>query len=377
MASRIKLFWACVIVSSLWPAAASGQARVRYTWSTGGLRGIRTIGGDFGRFAAGLGGLGRSSGHAAGGVLRSSLLGESGFQLRRGPPGSSGLSGMSSLTGSSPLTGQSYETVRLNLRAPDLDTSGLSRLPGEIGAESMLSIQPYLAAMGHKSTLEAEGDKPITSFVPTEPSAYRDHMERGEQSFRRGRFAEAADAFELALTFARYSPEAHLSKVHVKFALGKYNTAAYHLRKALTYFPELPLARLQVRGFYDRTDQFVNHLERLRKYVERPNADVNVCLVLAYFRYFDGAEAEAVKILRDALELSGRSKDKAAAEAVQTFWDGIAAAGEARGSLAPTTQPTGQVGPEKGSPAPLIRRPGAPPAESEGTSAESDKREAG
>lgn len=366
MVSRNKLFWPCIIAVCLLPPRASGQARGRHVWHTGQLRGIRTIGGEFGSFASGLSGLTPSSGFAGSEVLRSSLLGAGAFQLQRGALDGGVLSGASGLSAAGGMKGQSYGTVRLNLRLPDPGMTAAPRTFSQVETDSLMNVQPYLQAMGHKTTLQAGGSKPVTSFVPSEPNVYQEYMQRGDRAFREGRFVESDDAFELAVTFARYSPEAHLSKVHAKFALGRYNAAAYHLRKGVTYFPELPLARLRVRGFYGRSDQFVAHLERLRKAIDNSSADVHLRLVLAYFRYFDGAEAEAANALRVAYELNRQTRDQATAketaEAVQTFWDGMVAAGKASGSLAPTTRPT-SARPE----------PSTRPAETEGAPPEPEK----
>ena len=285
--------------------------------------------------------------------MRSSLSAASSFQLQRRGSASSAARMTPGLSVPSPLKGQSYGTVGLNLSKLNAGVGQVPDLATDLTADSLLSIQPYLLAMGHKTMLQADGDRPVTSFVPSEPSVYQEHMQRADRHFRQGSFSKAADAYEVALTYARHSPEPHLGKVHAKFALGQYNTAAYHLRKALTLLPELALTRVEVRGFYGRVEDFVAHLEKLREAVEKLDSDQNVRLVFAYFRYFDGAEAEAARAIREASELSGRAKDKDTAEAAQRFWDGMVTAGKVSGSLAPTTQPTGTLGPAEGSKPPV------------------------
>ncbi len=343
MLSRDKLLVAAGIAVAMLPAHAWAQARTRYQWNTGELRGIRTIGGDFGAYSAGLDRL-TAAGAYGGGVLQSSLSSSSGYQLRRFASGAiAGGSGFSSPSLADSSSVQSYAPVGLNLRMQEVDLGATRGLANRAAADPMLGIQSYLEAMGHKTTLQADSDKPITSLVPSEPSVYQEHMEQGDRAFREGKFPESADAFELALTYARYSPEAHLSKLHADFALGHYNAAAYDLERALTYFPELALVPLRVRGFYTRAEQFVEHLENLRKATLQPTAEANAWLLLAYFRYFDDAEAEAASALREAWERNTKVKDEAAqasmAQSLERFWDGMVEAGKAAGSLGASTQP--------------------------------------
>lgn len=265
----------------------------------------------------------------------------SSYNLGRSGVSTGGVSGIPGL--SRPLTsGQTYESLRLGLRVRPASLADLSSGAEEVAGRSMTELLPYITAMEETTALQAEGDEPITSFVPTEPSMHQRYMEQGDRLFRSGQYLPADDAFELAVTIARYSPETHLCRAHSNFALGKYNAAAYHLKKALTYFSELPLAQIRIRGFYDRGSAFVGHVSKIREATERPEVNANVYLLLAYVRYFDGAEAEAAEALRKAYELERKNttKDEETTKAIQTFWEGMVAAGRASGSLdgrAPTT----------------------------------------
>ena len=362
--SRDKLFLAGSIALVLLPVLARAQARSRYRWSTGNLRGISTVGGDFRVTSYGLGGLDRSGRYGGGDILRSSITKQSSFTLHRGSAGSTGMTntlGPLAPSISSPI-GQTYDRLQLNLQAQAPGLTNVPRGSEEMATASLLSLQPYLAAMGHAAGLDTETEEPITSFVPDEPSMYQRSLKQGDQSFRREEFAQADEAFELALTVARYSPESHLSRAHSKFALGLYYAAAYHLRKALTYFPELPLSRIRVRGFYERSATFVGHLVALQKATQEPDADAGVWLVLAYFRHFDDADGEAVEALRKAHELCLEAKDKESQTAVEVFWNGMVAAGKASGSLGPTSQPTGKAGAAEGRTVPTVEEPTTRPA---------------
>jgi len=374
---RFKFFCLGAVATGCLAGTALAQARSRYQWNRPGLSGIRTIGGDFGTYSAGLGGLTRG-GSSGSSLLRSSITGGGDFALRRSSGvGSGAVTGTSGLPGTGFLAGQSYKLPRLELNMSGTGTPsaggggmglGLPNLTaGGVGlAAPVASFDSYLQAMGHVSALTSEEDKPITSFIPEEPSEYRDQVKRGEDAFRDQRYGEAESAFGLGLTYARYSPECHLSNVHVKFALGKYHTAAYHLRQALTYFPELPLAKLRVRGFYATPEAFVGHVEKLRQAIERTPYAAHHWLVLAYFRYFDDAESEAAEALRRAFELSRQVKDEPTTKAAQRFWDGMVAAGKVSGSLAPTGVGAIENGSDEQAPRSSVQEPATRPVEKGG-----------
>jgi tetratricopeptide (TPR) repeat protein len=170
---------------------------------------------------------------------------------------------------------------------------------------------------------------PVTSFVPSDPGMgmYQVNMQKADDAFRQGRYEEALGGFDVASRIARRAAESHLGKVHALFALGQYYGASGDLREALKYLPELPLVHLRLRGFYgqDKLDDFAGHVERLRKRLDDPLPDPDLLLVLAYVRYFDGDQAEAESAL---LKASGRAKEPALKEAIETFLVGMAAAGK-------------------------------------------------
>ena len=327
---------AATAVLLLAPSGLWAQARSRYVWNNLSLQGLRTIGGDFGLYASGLGGLGRTGRYGGGTVLRSSMRSPGGYRLSRsGAGGGRGVFG--GFSRSTSLSQRVYSNTPLGKLTVPLNAQVAPTGPMKIRPESLLSLRSYLAAMGHTSALKEQSDKPITSLVPEDKSVYQEHMQRGDANFRKGKFSQALGNFNVAVAIARYAPEAHLCVTHAAVATNKYYKAAYHLCKALEYFPELPLVRMSIRGFYSDSLTYVKHVEALRKRAESPRADAGVWLLLAYYRYFDGKEVEAAAALRKAFRLSG---DEDMTEAVRTFWDGMVAAGKVSGALEPTSQPT-------------------------------------
>jgi hypothetical protein len=321
-----------------WPVALQAQGRnVLVGPVQPSLRGLSTVGGDLTRYSYGLGGLQRSD-YGGGGLLRSSIYSGGGYSLSRtlAPAGMSA-GGLSPL---GTVRGQDYGSGGLNLRglAEAMASPGVRRplegVPATVNplagslpeqnpaegmtAEAMASLGPYLSAMGFAGELTGHLDKPVTSLVPSEASLFQANMQRGDTAFRSGQYEDALGDFRVAAIIARRAPEGHLAMVHALFACGQYYTAARDLRDALKYLPELPLVHLQKR-------------------VESPPADADLQLLWAYVRYFDGDEAAAAEALRKA---AGAAKDPAVQEAIQTFWDGMAAAGKVSGGLG-TTQPAG------------------------------------
>jgi hypothetical protein len=345
--------WVFVSALALCPALSQGQSRTRYRWQDPQLRGIRTIGGSFGLESYGLGGLRAPS---AGGVLESSLRRSTNFKLTRGAP--SGLAPSPAARTFSRATGQQYGTPGLKLRGLADVVDGTGPSFGEEGTPSS-GLEAYLQAMGRGSELRVEDSQPIKSFVPGEPSLYQKYMAEGDRRFRQGEYLRAEGQFEIALAFLRRIPEANLSLVHSKFARGRYGAGAYHLRQALTYFPELPLARISVRDFYgqDRKGDFDKHVEALEKRLAERGVGADHRLLMAYFYYFDGHEAEAIDALRKAAALSRRDKDESVQEAVKIFWDGLLAAGKVSAPLEGTTQPATLPGKVGGKPLPPAEAP--------------------
>ena len=325
MAGRIRTLglalsvavWAC-------PMPAQGQARSRYRWMTPREPGrIRTIGGDLSIYG-GASGLRRVTPTGTGDLLRSSIAGAASYDFtRRGtvPISPGAASGRVSLKGLLAPTGASYTPITVKASIPGTGAASPSAWAWS-GAMPALS----LGAITHVcDTLKRGETKPITSLVPAEQGFYRQRMERGDKAFRSGHYAEAMSWFKIAASVVRHCPESHLSRAHALFARGEYHQASYHLRKALEYFPELPLVRLEIRKFYGEKLQgdFDKHVRALQEEVDGPAATADEPLVLAYVRYFSGETDQAAAALRRAHAVSLRRKDKASQEAVEVFWDAM------------------------------------------------------
>lgn len=325
----------------VWPMPAWGQARSRYRWRTPRTPGVfHIVGGDLGIYGSSSSGLRRVTPTGTGDLLRSSISRAANYDVSRKGYGSgapSSLAGKVTPKGLSAPTGMSYKPITVEVNVP---AAGAAKLSPWAGVRPLPAVSSA-AITGVGDALKPGEGKPVTSFVPPEPSFYQQRMERGEKDFRAGRYREALSWFKVAASVVRHSPESHLSRTHALFAVSEYHQASYHLQKALEYFPELPLARLEIRKFYgkQRQEDFDKHLRALEEEVDRRTVTADEPLVLAYVRYFSGETDQAASALRRAHTISVLRKDKAAKEAVEVFWDAMLAGGKVSGSLGPTSRP--------------------------------------
>ena len=322
----LLMAWAAVMA---FPTGVWAQARSRYVWNNPTLRGLRTLGGRFRTDSYGLGNLRRYSGPAGGNVLSGSI---SAFQLRRPGGAAASSTGLGALPTLKPFTERRYGTFDLNLR--DLAGSDFRAAP-----DWSKALTGYFSLVEPSSELAARKDKPISSFVPSEPSTYQKYMLAGDKAFRAGKYDEARDQFELALVYARESPEAHLSMTHAALALGGYHVAAEHLREALRFFPELALVKMRIRDFYGqkRRKDFDRHRQALLDELARSAANQDGWLLAAYVEYFDNRVEQAASALQQAFLKARNNQDKRTIKAARIFWDSMAAAGKVTGSVDPTT----------------------------------------
>jgi len=312
----------------------------------------------------GLGGLQRPG--APTGPLRRSLAAGSAFALRssiggRSGPGTALRSNILRRSGlgrprSGGKGGASPPIAPVS--APGTGTGGRKIQPFSLSAQGGKGVSTALLASGTdlaaarafiQSVGKAGGaldkpDQPITSLVPDQGGQYHNYMARGEEHFRSGDFAFAFTQFRLANDIIGRSPETLLSMAHAKFATARfsYASAAFYLRKALKYLPELPLAPLRPKAFYNNPATFGEHLFYLEDHLEKSPYDGEALLLLAYFRWF--TDEPDVKTARSALSKAlAVSHTDETTEAIETFWDGMVASGKVSGKLLPTTRPAKKV----------------------------------
>ena len=201
----------------------------------------------------------------------------------------------------------------------------------------LTAARAFIQSVGKSGDALDKSDQPITSLVPDQAGRYRNYMARGEEHFRSGDFAFAFTQFRLANDVIGRSPETLLSMAHAKFAIARfsYASAAFYLRKALKYLPELPLAPLRPKAFYNNLATFGEQIVHLEDHLEESPYDGEALLLLAYFRWF--TDEPDVKTAHSALSKAlAVSRTDETTEAIETFWDGMVASGKVSGKLLPT-----------------------------------------
>jgi len=201
------------------------------------------------------------------------------------------------------------------------------------------------------SSLLRKKGEPITSLVPAEPGAYRTYIQRGDQAFRQSNYREAYANFQIANDLGDRDAESYVCLLHAQFALSSvsYAQACYFLEQALRHMPELPLANLRPRGFYDSASKYAQQLVALQEHTEKHPSDYEAALLLAYFRWFEQERdvAGTRNLLGRALAAGLEKRDPLVIDAVETFWRGVVATGAASGELAPLPSKAPETMPAK------------------------------
>jgi len=210
------------------------------------------------------------------------------------------------------------------------------------------------AILGISSIDLLGSDEPITTLAPSTPGRYADALRAGEQGMRTGQYASASEQFATANMIAKHNPGPMLSLVHAHCALGNYALMSHYISQTLINFPEMPLVRIRLRGFFQSTSDFIELRQALRNKVLAIPTDANLWLSLAYLEWFDDNVVEAAEALRKAAQTSTKPS---VAEAVETFWQGCVASGKVQGGLMPTGMFFGPTPQLSGPPEPLSAEP--------------------
>jgi len=125
----------------------------------------------------------------------------------------------------------------------------------------------------------------------------------GDFYFKEGRFADAADAYARARTYAPDDATIHFVLADALFATGDYHFAAYLIAEAVRLDPEIVKAVADKRGFYGDAALFDKQLETLEKYILDKPYDAAAHFVYGYNLYFSGQIADAAKAFEQTLSI--------------------------------------------------------------------------
>lgn len=251
-----------------------------------------------------------------------------------------------------PLPPQALRSAEIPMVLNDAGGAGIGSALAQGGPTAFGLARAFVQELDKaSSSLLQQRGQPITSLVPKNEGLYRKYMVRGDRSFRQGNYREAYAGFQIANDLGGHDPESYVCLVHTEFALSShsYAKACYFLEQALRYMPELPLANLRPRGFYDNEAKYAQQLVALIDHIEKRPSDHEAILLLAYFRWFEDKRdvAGTQKLLSKALAAGLEKKDPFLIDAIETFWRGIVASGEATGELVPEPREAPAVIPVK------------------------------
>ncbi|GAB4149477.1 MAG: hypothetical protein Fur0037_17800 [Planctomycetota bacterium] len=143
---------------------------------------------------------------------------------------------------------------------------------------------------------------------PTPLELARKYLGLGDFYFSEGRFAEAAEAYARARTYAPEDPTILFALCDAAFATGDYHFAAYLIGEALRLDPAMASADTDKRLLYKDVSVFEKQMATLRAYIAEKPYDAMAQLVLAYNLKFSDHPTEAIAAFRRVLEIDPESR---------------------------------------------------------------------
>ncbi len=132
---------------------------------------------------------------------------------------------------------------------------------------------------------------------------FGEHLDRGLELFRKGRYHEAASAFKLAADTHHGDPASRLYAAHALFAIGRYKEAVEFLRRAFELQPKIAMLTYDIRDDYGNTGDFERQVEAIEKALLRSPKSFERLVVLGYVRYYTAQRDEAFVLLNRADKL--------------------------------------------------------------------------
>jgi tetratricopeptide (TPR) repeat protein len=146
------------------------------------------------------------------------------------------------------------------------------------------------------------------------------YVELGRFYFSANRFAEAADAFGRARSYAPDNGGLHFELADAAFATGDYHYAAFLIAEAVRLDPALAAADADKRDYYGDVKLFDEHLAALERYLASKPYDAQAHLVHGYNLRFSAQPEAAAVAFRRVLEITPENR------AAQTFLSALEAA---------------------------------------------------
>jgi tetratricopeptide (TPR) repeat protein len=127
---------------------------------------------------------------------------------------------------------------------------------------------------------------------------HRDLLNRGLEQFRAGAYGQAARLFVAAADKNREDAASRLHAAQALLAVGMYDQALTHVRRAFELQPLLMQLPLDLANDYGRKADYEEHLAALEAHVRDDPTDADAAVLLAYARFFSARPQDAAEALR-------------------------------------------------------------------------------
>jgi len=216
-------------------------------------------------------------------------------------------------------------------REPEGPTEGPAKTPE--ATEPTEPVEPPTALRPMGRTVGRVGDRPVLyRLAGNSTDLFNLHMKRAEKLLKEGKYYSAAQRYRMASLYDPKNPLAVLGSSLALFAAHEPLSSALQLRRALTRFPPLMQARVDVHGMIDKAT-LARRLSELEARIAEggKQADPALVFVAAFVRWAAGDEAKA-------RELAGLLKSRAGDEKLYSVYAEYLLTGKLPGP-APTTAP--------------------------------------
>jgi hypothetical protein len=141
-------------------------------------------------------------------------------------------------------------------------------------------------------------------------------LEQGEKSFQAGRYVEARQHFEHAMTLAPNDPRSRVSLAFSEFAVGNFAAAASFAHDAMAMAPDLAATPLDMRGGFGDIRTFKYQFDELQAMTNTRPDNSQLRMLLGFVQYSSGDQAAGVQML--ASYTAANSPDQAIQPFVKT-----------------------------------------------------------
>jgi cytochrome c-type biogenesis protein CcmH/NrfG len=149
---------------------------------------------------------------------------------------------------------------------------------------------------------------PAASAADFEATLARKYVDLGDFYFRANRFAEAADAYARARSYAPDDAAVHFVLADAAFANGDFHFAAFLIAEGIRLDPALATAETDKRATYGDAKAFDAQLAALDRHLADKPYDASAHLVRGYNLRFSGRTAEAVVAFRRVVEIAPENR---------------------------------------------------------------------